>query len=179
MEINQKEQEKRYYIKPTLDVKGDVIKREYFMDFGELNGVKDVYFNIAYRESIVVSRNGKTGLPNNQTIVKQQIKVDEVIDSETFVQNFNRMEALDFNSNSRKNLIGVASDWLLDSLTTEMGEDIGMTNAKIMLDSVVSEREKYILGLLTDLISAIQNSAFPFMTKVRKDKLVEILNVAY
>ena len=172
---NFKDLEKKLYRVPTFNKLGDVEKVSYFMDITD----KSEYINLLYKENITTARNKNTGLPLNRTTVKQEIKGGEVINSDTYVENFTKARAIEINQESRKNLISIASDYIVEDLITEYGENDGIQKAKAFLDTVINEREKYILGFITELISAINNTALAYITTARKSKLVEILNVVY
>lgn len=173
---NEKDIEKKWYVSKNFNVKGDVEKVQYFMDF---DAEKNEYFNLGMRDNMVIARNNQTGLPLNRTTITQLIKDNEVYQSETRVENFNKSKAIEFNQESRKNLVGIASEYLVNDLISEFGELDGIQKAKGFLDSVIPQRDKYILGIIDELIDSIRQSVFEFMTTTRKNKLVEILNVAY
>lgn len=173
---NQKDIQKTFYIDRKFNKFGDVEKIEYFTDIDENNDSK---FNLAFREKIVVARNQNTGLPLNKTTVKEQIKADEVINSETFVEHFNKSKGIEFNQNSRNNLILVASEYTINKLIETHGETQSIENATVFLDSVKTQRDKYILGIIDELITAIQNCNLQFITEEIKTGLIQILNIRY
>lgn len=173
---NQKDELKKFYIKKEFNKLGDVSKIYYYTD---INSDNKTFINLAFKETIITARNQNTGIPLNRNTIKEQIKVEEVIDSTNFVENFNKAKGIIINQESRSNLVDIASEYLLEDLITEYGEIDGLTKAKTFLDTVVTEREKYILSITIDLINAIDNTTLDFITTARKTKLKEILNVKY
>lgn len=174
--MNEKDIEKKWYVTKHLNVKGDVDKIQYFMDF---DAETNQYSNLGMRDNIVIARNAHTGLPLNKTTVTELIKDNEVYQSETRVENFNKSKAIQFNQESRNNLVGTANEYLVNDLIVEFGELDGIQKAKVFLDSVITEREQYILGIIQPLEEAIDQSLFEFITPLRKATLINILIITY
>lgn len=171
-----KDLKKKFYERKTFNKLGDVSKIEFFADIDEST---NEMFNLSFIEKIVIARNQNTGIPLNRNTIREQIKVDEVIFSENFVENFNKSKGMEINQIARTNLIFIAQEFALNKLIETHGETQGMENAKIFLNSVENERAKYITGLIDELLLAIKNCQLSFITTEIKTELDKILNVRY
>lgn len=168
--------EKKYFEKKYLNNLGDVIKIEYYTDLDETT---NQLFNLAFSENITIQRNQQTGIPIIKTTIQKQIKSNEVIDSVTTVEKIDNIKGMQLNQVARENLIFTAQQYTLNKLIENHGETQGIENAKIFLDSVTNERQKYILGVITDLLNVIKNCDFSFITIEIKTELDKILNIKY
>lgn len=168
--------EKDLYKIEKYNALGDIIEISYFMDIDENTGE---FLNFCKLETISLTRNANTGIPYLKETTVEKIKGEEIIESNTKTENISIAKGIELNQNSRKNLVGLASDYLVKSLIAEYGENDGIGKAKAFLDTVINEREKYILSFITELLTAIENTTLSYITTARKNKLVEILNVVY
>lgn len=165
---------KKYYTEKTYNTLGDLSTIKYFTDVE--NGV---YINLEKKEIYTANRDVNTGLVISIGITTEYYKGKEIIETDFNEKYLNTIEAIEYNQSSRNYLILKASDYLLNNLIAEYGKETGLTNAITFLNSVTSEREKYILGIKDYLIQAIENSAYDFLTTERKQGLLDIVNVSY
>ena len=168
--------DKNYYVQKEYNQFGDVIKVNYFADIDESTGQM---FNLTFSETIVINRNNNTGIPTIKTVTRDQVKINEVVFSEVFIERFDKAKGMELNQTGRTNLIYKAQQYTVDKLVETHGENQGVTYGIEFLNSVSDERAKYIIGIIEPLISSIQNCTLTFITEEIKTELQTILNINY
>lgn len=159
---------KVYHKKVTYDSKGYITKNEYYKYY---TGSPASYAGLAYVENISTVNNA-LGIPVTRT-TSYEFYIDDVLQSGTRVvlQYYAPDEGIRLNRKAFSYVFDYASMYLISQ--------VGLVDAKAVLNAMSAESSLYTAGSRQPLLDAIANSTNTLLTPTIKATLNAILNVTY
>lgn len=156
-----------YHRKETFDTNGDFTTIEFFKNYTD-----SVFSDLRVRETRTYLRDVSTGLMIKRTILIEWFSGNRVATTKTLIKHYETpQKGHNANVKGRKNLTGDASLYLFNQ--------IGIVNTRAFWKLVKNETQDFEETGDLSLITAINNSAEPYLTPTIKATMVAILNILY
>lgn len=159
---------KGYHKKRTYQANGWMSAVEYYESYDAVGSPQ--YSNLKVKESITTTTD-VNGIPIRRDKVIEWYSGDQVEAVKTMVKYYTPMEGIELNE--------IAFGYVFKLATGYLISQIGLVDAKLILNGMATESGLYRMGSFQPLLNAIANNADPLMTPTIKGTLAYILDVHY